>query len=369
MDDTQPLTVGVEEEFFVVDQAGHLSRRADEVVESAEDGRDGGGGDGELQEELARSQAELATGICRTHHDVLTQLTDLRGQLASAAADRGLRILPSGTAPLAEDDLAGITPKARYQRVAEHFGATPRTVITCGCHVHVAIPDRATGVHVINHVRPWLPLLLAITANSAVEGGIDTGYCSWRYQRWTQWPSAGTPPRFDSLDHYDSVVDEWLRAGAVLDRDMVYWDIRLSNKQPTLEFRVSDVAATAREATLLAVLIRGLTHVALDLIDDGTPAPHLSNEVLRAQVWRASRDGSRGKCTNPHTGALAPTTAVLDDLFEFLAPVLREHDDLDFVKDTIARLHAVGSGADRQREAFRAAGRAEDVVRMLAIKP
>lgn len=95
---------------------------------------------------------------------------------------------------------------------------------TCGCHVHVGVGDRATGIEVSNHVRAWLPVLLALTANSPFSHGGDTRYSSWRYVRWTLWPSAGPPPLFESVDHYDDSVDAMLRAGAILDRGMVYWD-------------------------------------------------------------------------------------------------------------------------------------------------
>jgi glutamate---cysteine ligase / carboxylate-amine ligase len=354
------LTIGVEEEFFLVDHTGHLSHRAGEVIDDA------AGDEGDLQKELAQSQVELATGVCVTHEDVLTQLKALRAELAAAGDRRGLRLVPSGTTPLADSDPPGITSDARYQRMADHFRATAYKVTTCGCHVHVDMPDRGAGVQVINHVRPWLPLLLAMTANSAIESGIDTGYCSWRYQRWTQWPSAGPPPRFASLDHYESIVDAWLQAGVILDRGMVYWDIRLSNNQPTLEFRISDVAVTPEEATLLAVIVRGLTQTALDAIDDGRPAPDLSNEVLRGHLWRAARDGFSGRCPHPRTGDLVPASAVLDDLFALLTPVLRANDDFDFTKEAIARLAENGCGADRQRAAFQRAHRAQDIVDMLA---
>jgi glutamate---cysteine ligase / carboxylate-amine ligase len=356
----EPLTLGVEEEFFLVDRHGRLSRDAGEVVDSANER------DGELQKELVQSQVELATGICHSHDEVLTQLRDLRGELAISANRRGLRLIPSGAALLAETDPPGITLNARYQRMAKHFGATAHKVTTCGCHVHVDMPDREAGVQVINHVRPWLPILLAMTANSPIESGVDMGYCSWRYQQWTQWPSAGAPPRFASLDHYESVVDGWLRAGAIIDRAMVYWDIRLSDKQPTLEFRISDVAATAEEATLLAVIIRGLTHAALNAIES---PPELPNEVLRGQLWRAARDGFRGQCPHPHTGDLAPADVVLNDLYAFLAPILRENGDVDFAKEGITQLAETGGGADRQRAAFARAQRAEDVIGMLAVAP
>ncbi|EME60863.1 carboxylate-amine ligase [Amycolatopsis decaplanina] len=354
------LTFGVEEEFFVVDRYGHLSPAGDSVVEAADEEQ------GELQQELTRSQAESATGVCTTHDEAERQLTTLRAELAQGAARRGCRLLPSGSAPLAETALPAITPNPRYERMSEHFGATARTSHTCGCHVHIAIPDRETGIRVINHVRPFLPALLTMTANSAICDGYDTGYASWRYQQWNRWPSAGSPPLFTSLDHYESIVDAWLRAGAILDRAMVYWDVRLSEKQPTVEFRLGDVAATAGEAVLFGVLIRGL--VGTILASEERPSD-LSNEVLRAQIWRASREGLSGRCPHFRTGDLAPASDVLDDVVTFAAGALKETGDLDFVRDGCAKLVAEGSGADRQRARFAKRECAEDVVDLLAVRP
>ncbi|GAB3144092.1 glutamate--cysteine ligase [Amycolatopsis stemonae] len=354
------LTFGVEEEFFVVDRRGHLSQAGDDVVDAAEAAVDV---QGELQHELNLSQAETATGVRRTHGEAVRQLSGLRENLARAARARGYRLLPAGAAPLSEVDPPRITPNPRYERMAEHFGATAWTSLTCGCHVHVAIPDRESGIRVLGHVRPWLPVLLAVTANSAICDGYDTGYASWRYHQWSRWPSAGPPPRFASLDEYESVVDGWLRAGAILDRGMIYWDVRLSEKQPTLEFRCSDVAATPSEAVLLGVLARGL--VATALADDA-PAPELSNEVLRGRLWRASREGVTGSCPHPRTGDPQPAKAVLDDLVALTAPALEAAGDLDFAREGIARLVAEGGGADRQRRAFAVENRAETVVDLLA---
>ncbi|WP_370962415.1 glutamate--cysteine ligase [Amycolatopsis sp. cg9] len=352
-------TFGVEEEFFVVDRRGRLSPAGDDVVDAAEAAGDD---QGDLQHELMRSQAEAATGICRTHAEALRQLRGLRDDLSAAARGRGYRLLAAAAPPLSEVDLPVITPSPRYERMAEHFGATARTSLTCGCHVHVAIPDPETGVRVLNRVRPWLPALLTVTANSAISDGYDTGYCSWRYQQWSRWPSAGPPPRFASLDEYESIVDAWLRAGSILDRGMVYWDVRLSEKQPTLEFRIADVAATPEEAVLLAVLARGLVAMAQT---GGAPPPPLPNEVLRAQLWRASRDGVTGCCPHPDTGDLVPAKGVLDDLVERTAPALDAAGDLDFARDGIARLVADGGGADRQRRRFADRQRGEDVVDLL----
>jgi carboxylate-amine ligase len=353
------LTFGIEEEFFVVDRRGHLSQAGDDVVDAAEAAEDV---QGELQHELNRSQAETATDVCRTHAEALRQLGGLREDLARAARARGYRLLPAGAPPLSEVEPPRITPNPRYQRMAEHFGATAWTSLTCGCHVHVAIPDKESGIRVLNSVRPWLPALLTITANSAIADGYDTGYASWRHHQWSRWPSAGPPPRFASLDEYESIVDGWLRSGAILDRGMIYWDVRLSEKQPTLEFRIADVAATPVEAVLLGVLARGLVATALA---DGERSPELSNEVLRGRLWRASKEGVTGCCPHPRTGDLEPAKAVLDDLIELTAPALEAAGDLEFAREETARLAAEGGGADRQRRAFAERQRGADVVDLL----
>ncbi|WP_037356601.1 carboxylate-amine ligase [Amycolatopsis orientalis] len=356
------LTFGIEEEFFVVDRDGRPAPAA-EVVEHA---AATGGDNGELQHELIQSQAEIATDVCRTRDEALARLRELRDDLARAARRRNRRLLPAGAPPVPEEGLPDVTRHPRYERIGAHFGATARTSLTCGCHVHVAIPDKEAGVRVLGRVRPWLPALLTVTANSAIADGYDTGYRSWRYQQWARWPSAGPPPRFASLDEYESVVDAWLRAGAILDRGMVYWDVRLSEKQPTIEFRVSDVAATPEEAVLLGVLARGL--VATALADDGPP-PDLSNEVLRAQLWRASRDGISGCCPHPRSGDLAPAKAVLADLIELTSAALDSAGDREFAQEATARLCAEGSGADRQLRRFAERRRGEDVVDLLAGNP
>lgn len=357
------LTFGVEEEFLVVDKSGHLSFRGAEL------GRASVCAEGEIQQELARCQVETATDVCSNLEEVLTQLTGLRDQLMSQAHDRDVRLVPSGTPILAEVTSPGITPDTRYRRIAYHFGPIMSTGNTCGCHVHVVIPDRGTGVHVSNHLRPWLPVLLALTANSPFCDGEDTAYSSWRHVLWSRWPSAGPPPLFDSLDHYESSIAALLRAEAMLDRAMVYWDIRLSEQHPTLEFRRCDVSATVEEAALVAVLVRGLVARALQDIDDGRQASALPYEVLRADLWRAARDGFGGSCLDPVSGELGPVQEQVRRLVDHIRPALRENNDADFVDEQLAVLRERGGGAQRQRAAYAERDRLEHVVDVLAGPP
>ncbi len=347
--------MGVEEEFLLVRADGRLSGSGPEVADAASDEH------GLLEAELKRCQVEAVSEICRTPDEVLTQLTELRRSLAAEAGRRGLRLLASGCPILPEPAPQEITPKPRYLRMAEWFGATARSVATCGCHVHVGVPDRAAGVAVSNRVRPWLPVLLTLTVNSPFDG-MDTGYASWRYQEWSRWPSAGPPPVFASVDEYESIVDVMLRSGALMDRAMIYWDVRLSERHPTIEFRISDVAATPADAALLATLVRGL--VAWTLEND-EPPPALPDSVLRGNLWRASREGLSGSTLHPVTGQLTPVEAQLDDLVELLGPSLGA--DLEFVKAGVARLHEQGTGARRQRAAYGQRQELADVVDAMVV--
>ncbi|NIH87484.1 carboxylate-amine ligase [Amycolatopsis granulosa] len=351
-------TFGVEEEFLLVDEQGHLSERGPEVVEAS------ARPDGDVQRELARSQVELASEVCQDAAELLDRLTHFRSRLAGEAGKRQLRLVATATPLLAEQHPPGITPTPRYRRMGEHFGLIARTGTTCGCHVHVRIPDRATGVRVSNHTRPWLPVLLALTANSPFDGGTDTRYSSWRYVLWSRWPSAG-PPLLASLDDYESRVAALLEAGAMLDRGMIYWDIRLSEKRPTLEFRISDVTATAREATTLAALVRALVLTALSELD--SPPPRVPGEVLRANLWRAARDGLDGSALHPETGRLTPAPALVGQLVERVRPALEQTGDLDFVIESLAWVREHGNGAQRQRRAYARRQELCDVIDLLSL--
>jgi len=342
-----------------VDADGRLSGRGPEIARAAEERT------GEIETELTTCQVESATGICQTPQEIHGQLTALRASLAASARERGLRLLPSGCPVLPEDDRPRITPKPRYLRMARHYGATARSGATCGCHVHVEMPDRELGVRIINHVRGWLPALLAAGANSPFDG-LDTGYASWRYQAWSRWPSAGPPPAFASPAEYESTVDAMLRSAAILDRGMVYWDVRLSEHQPTLEFRISDVVARPEDAVLLAVLARGLVGHAAEQVDAGVPAPPLPHAVLRANLWCASHAGLAGAGLHPVTGELAGFHDQLADLLELLRPALGP--DVLFAEAGLGALRARGNGADLQRAVFGRRGKLTDVVDELALR-
>ena len=233
----------------------------------------------------------------------------------------------------------------------------------CGCHVHVAVPSREAAIRVSNRLRPWLPLLLALTANSAVYRNADTGYASFRRLLWARWPSAGPPPHFDSADEYDAMVAMLRRAGAVLDDGMVYWDVRPSANFPTIEVRVADVPATVAETVLLATLIRASVMTALDDERRGEGIPRLAPHALTAAYWTAARDGLDGQAIDlVESHASVPARVLLMGLVDRVRPALEALGDYDMVSEELARIAEQGNGAMRQRWVWRRRGEVADVI-------
>ncbi|MGX7726178.1 glutamate--cysteine ligase [Rhodococcus pyridinivorans] len=348
-------TIGVEEEFVLVDpRTGRPLLRSLDVIEA------GRALSIELEVELSPCQVETATAVCTHPQDLREQLRRSRATAADAAARAGCRLVAVGT-PIFEPPSGSVTATPRYRRMAQHYGGVADGVI-CGCHVHIGVDDRDRAAQLINHLRPWLPTLLALTANSPIADGRDTGYASWRYLRWGHWPSAGLPPQCASAAHYDAAVESLLTTGTILDPRMVYWDVRLSAHHPTLEIRIADVPATVEETVTLATLVYALVAQATASIERGESAPSVDQELLRAACWRAARDGLAGHGVDLGSAQLVPAVDLIRRLLVQLRPVLEELDVYSSVHDALGVTLDRGNGAIRQRRILECGGSFTDVV-------
>jgi carboxylate-amine ligase len=353
-------TFGVEEEFLLVDPATGEPVAVNKAVarHAAERGV-------KLQLELTSCQIETTTEVVSGSGELRTQLTRLRRIAAAAAEANGARLLAAALPPTRPHEFP-ISDNARYREIAHKFGRIAEEGI-CGAHVHVAVPSRELAIRVTNRLRPWLPLLLALTANSAVYRNTDTGYASWRSIVWARWPSAGPPPHFDSVDEYDAMVRMLRRAGAVLDDGMVYWDVRPSAKFPTIEVRVADVPATVGETVLLATLIRASVMTALDDDRRGEPSPPLTPQALKVAYWKSARDGLDGQAIDLlESHAPVPARKLLQRMVDHVRPALEDVGDNQMVNCLLARLDYEGNGAMRQRRAWHRRHDVKDVIAELA---
>ena len=231
-------TVGAEEEFLLVDpQTGEPAPRNAAVAAEAE------GRGVTLQLELSSCQVETTSGIAQTSAQLGEELAELRRGAAQAAQNCGLQLLALALPPVTPRQFP-VTDTERYQRIGEQFGMVAHEQGISGCHVHVEVPDRAAAIHASNWLRPWLPSLLALSANSAIYRNSDTGYASWRSVLWRRWPAAGPPPFFTSAEDYDQTVRMLIDTEVILDQKMIYWDVRPS---PGIR-NVADFGATCSTA-------------------------------------------------------------------------------------------------------------------------
>jgi carboxylate-amine ligase len=355
-------SVGVEEEFLLVDPATRCAvDRAQMVVGGAEE--DGDEGAGLVASELTLQQVETATVPCQELTELHRELVRTRREAAAQAEADGVAIAAGATCPTPVSPQT--TPNARYQRMVKEFGLTAREQLTCGCHVHVDVDGDEEAVGILDRIRPWLPVVLAVSANSPFWQGRDTDFESYRTQVWQRWPSAGPTSLFGSAAAYRARVETMLNTGTLLDAGMVYFDARLSAKYPTLEVRVADVCLDVEETVLVAALARALVSQLGGEWSRGEPLEEVPLEVLRLAQWRASRSGLSGALVHPATGEAAGAEVVLKALVERIRPALEEAGDVELVDELLARSLSRGTGAARQRAAFTRTGRVEDAVDVL----
>lgn len=338
------FTLGVEEEFLLLSpESGRVVLASPEMLRRLV-------GEPAVTAEFMRYQIETASRVCDGLGQVRSELGRLRGLLAAAAEQAGCLVVASGVVPFGErPGRVAVTDLPRYQQLAERFPAVVANGGTCGCHVHVGVPTRALGVAVLSRIRPWLPQLLAVSTNSPVAWGRDTGWASWRYPLWSSWPTVRTPENWAGVEHYDAAVRDLVDSGAAIDLRSVHFHARLSPRYPTVEIRVADVCLVADQAVLLTGLVRALVATAVAEFLAGRPAPAARTRMITAALVIAARNGLGGLGIDVMTGDIVPQQCLFDRLLDHLRPGLVATGDADEVDRLLADVLAHGTGADRQR--------------------
>jgi carboxylate-amine ligase len=359
--DSGLLTLGIEEEFLLVDpETGVAAPAVDEVMAHLPPELRG-----QVQYEFQTSQIEIGTPPGLELSALRHSLALLRTGLADAAEAAGVRLLAVGTGPAA-GPVPPVVDKPRFHRIVERLNLLVPGPGNNGLHVHVGVPDPETGVQVLNHLRPWLPILQAATANSPFYDGTDTGYASWRSMMWGHWPPVGPAPWLASHAHYKELIAQLIETGMLLDEGMLYWYARLSASYPTVEVRIGDICPSLEDTLLLAALVRALVATVLDDVRAGRAAPRIDHHLLVAAHWRAARDGLAGLAVDLPTGGTRPAWRVLRRLVTLVRPALTQHGDLDLVTALLQRLRSRGTGAERQRASYARRHELRDVIDDLA---
>ncbi|MEW5356603.1 glutamate--cysteine ligase [Streptomyces sp. 16-176A] len=351
-------TVGVEEELLLVDpETGEPKALSAAVLARAEaDDAD----QDVFEKELYGQMLEFATHPQRSMTELGAEIVRCRKEAARHAGEIGCAVAALATSPLPVSPTISINP--RYRWLADQYGIATREQLVCGMHVHVSVESDEEGVAVLDRIRPWLPVLLAVSANSPFWQGKDTSYDSYRSRVWDRWPSAGPTELFGSPERYHRLVADMVATGVILDEKMAYFDARLSERYPTVEVRVSDVCLHAETAQLIATLARALVEsAARDWRAGKEPVDH-SVSLLRLAAWQAARAGLARELLHPATMRRLPAESVLGALLDHVGDALADSGDLDQVREGVAALLRRGTGARVQRELLERTGSLREVV-------
>lgn len=361
---------GVEEEFLLVNaQTGEHAAVAENLLagtaaeKTRRDGRGGGlttPQGSTLTAEVQCEQVEAVSAPFAGLSDLAAALREGRAEANRQAGVFGAKIAALGTSPLPA--LPHLVQSSRYRAMEERFGQPLREQLMCGFHVHVSVNSSEEGVAVLDRIRIWLPVLIALSSNSPFWQGKDTGYASFRYQVWRRWPTAGPTEIFGSAQAYHDLVEMLLSCNVLLDRGMIYFDARLSATYPTVEIRVPDVCTEAEHAVALAAITRALVDTGARDWAEGKPPPAVPAEMIRLASWRASRFGIQDALIHPLLNRPRSAQECVRALLDHTGPALTETGDRTLVEETIRQILANGTGAHRQRTVFDSSGNFRKVI-------
>ena len=356
---SSPPTVGIELEWQLVDTST-LDLR-DGVVPLVELMRD----EPRVKPELLQTAVETVTLPGESTAALRPALYDVVGRLVDAAAPLGMAIVGAGTHPFCERVIP-VTPLPRYLAMSSSQGYLAHAHVAYSLQTHVGMPSGEVGVRVMRDLRPFLPVLLALSASSPFFHGHETAFASYRQRVLAAARSYGTPPRFDDWQEFLGFLDTVEHARMFASYRDMHWDVRLRPDFGTIEVRIMDAQPTLERALALSALIHCLlVHLASAKPSDAECLRLVPWWMEKENAYRASHQGIDAWLVCDDGGTARPLRSVASDLFELIAPTARALGE----EEDLARARAVldlGPPYVGQLDVFRRTGSLREVVRALA---
>ena len=347
----KPLTLGIEEEYLVVNrETRELVTSPDEAFLescSAEIGE-------QVTAEYLQCQVEVGTRPHTRVADAIAELRGLRAGIARAAEAHGYAAIAASTHPFSQWRDQHHTRKERYDTLRADLGQAVRRMLICGMHIHIGLPDADLRIDMMNQVSYFLPHLLALSCSSPFWEGEDTGLASYRLTVFDALPRTGLPDQLDSHAEYRRLVEHLVKAGCIEDATKIWWDVRPSDKFPTLEQRITDVCSRIEDVAAVAALYQSVISYLCRLKSRNQRWRLYPPTMIMENRWRAQRYGVSGKLVDHGRSELVSYQDLAEELLDLVdedASALDCLNEIGGVRDIVSG----GTSADRQRKVHQAA--------------
>jgi carboxylate-amine ligase len=351
------FTVGVEEELMIIDPDGlglaqEIEMLLGEVPAEVE---------GQVKPELMQSVLEIATTPCPNVPTAARELAELRKTVIEITERHGLAIGASGTHPFAHWHDQLIVNRPRYHQLVDELGQIAKQELIFGTHIHVGIDGADRAIYVADGIRRYLPLLLALSANSPFWEGELTGMMSSRTPVFRAFPRVGVPPHYGTWEIFSNRVELMVRAGAIDDYTYLWWDVRPHPKLGTVETRIFDQQTRLEHTAAFAALMVSLAHRLSAAHDEGEPLVEYPTELVDDNKVRAAVRGIDGVLIDFYRGERVAAREMAQRLVAMLSDHAEElgcRAELEGVEDLLSR----GTGAHRQLEMYERNGDLDGLV-------
>ncbi len=342
------FTIGVEEEYFVVDRSTRdlVRELPPELLAELEHPPVG-----ETSPEFIRAQVEIGTPVSMNLAELDEYLSQMRRFVSDVVSTKNMAIIAASTHPFAQWGEQRRTDRDRYRVLEEALQGVVRRLLISGMHVHVEIGDEDLRIDLMNQVTYFLPHLLALSASSPFWHGYDTGLKSYRPAVFRSLPRTGLPDEFQDWSHYQRYVDVLVGAGVIEDASKLWWDIRPSSRYPTLEMRSSDLCTRLDDALAIAALYQSLLAMLYDQRIANQRWRMYARSLIAENNWRAQRYGVEESLIDFGRGQLVAMSDLADELVEMVTDQAATLGSLEYVK-RVPGIAANGTSADRQKSVF-----------------
>jgi carboxylate-amine ligase len=354
-----PFTIGIEEEYLLVDrETRDVATEPPEEMLAECEARCAN----QVTPEFLRAQIEVGTRVCRNVAEAREDLKHLRGVVVDVANAHGLAPIAASSHPFANWHAQKRTAKDRYAALESAMQASARRLLICGMHVHVGIDDDELRIDLMNQFTYFLPHLLALSCSSPFWEGQDTGLQSYRLTVFDGLPRTRLPEHFSSFAEFERHVAVLVRSGVLEDSSKIWWDVRPSSRYATLEARVMDVCTRLEDAITLAALVQCLMRTLFRLRQRNQRWRSFANMLVQENRWRAMRYGCDGGLIDFSISEVVPYQTLLDEILDMIAEDAEAFEctaEVQRASEIVAR----GNSATRQVAAYNdaiAAGASRD---------